>query len=270
LNFLEILMHKFALRRFEAGFASLALHAVGIALLFTLTASDTARNGVREAVRIVLPPDLLRYTAPPGSRSGGGGGERSPLPASKGRLPRAATRQFTPPLARVYNQSPMLTIEPTLVVASGLKLPQIDLPNYGDPLGRVGPPSGGPGSGGGIGSGGGGGVGSGDGPGVGPGRGGGVRSISVGGRRSPAAVISKIEPDYSDEARKARLQGIVVLQLEVDERGMPRNVIVVRPLGLGLDERAVEAVSKWRFRPAYRDGRPYVSTALVEVHFHLL
>ncbi len=51
---------------------------------------------------------------------------------------------------------------------------------------------------------------------------------------------------------------------------MPRNVTVVRPLGLGLDERAVEAVSKWRFRPAYRDGRPCASTALVEVHFHLL
>lgn len=140
-------MHKFALRRWGAGIASLLLHAA-VALLFTFTTSDTIRHSVRDAVRIALPPDLLRYTATPGPRGGGGGGERSPLPASKGRLPRAAARQFAPPLAIVYNRSPKLVIEPALVVASDMKLPQIDLPNYGDPLGRVGPPSGGPGSGG--------------------------------------------------------------------------------------------------------------------------
>ncbi len=262
-------MHKFALRRFEAGITSLLLHTAAVALLFTFTASDTVRNAVRNTVRIVLPPDAALH-AWPAKAGGGGGGGRSALPASKGRLPRAAARQFTPPSAVSLNESPKLVIEPTLVIASDVRLPQINLPNYGDPLGRIGPPSDGTGSGGGIGSGDGQGVGSGDGPGAGPGSRGGAGGLRAGGRRSALVVLLKVEPDYSDDARKAQLQGTVVVQLEVDERGMPRNLRVVRPLGLGLDERAIEAVSKWRFRPAYRDGRPSASTALVEVNFRLL
>lgn len=263
-------MHKFALRRLEAGFTSLLLHIAAVALLFTCTASDTVRNVVRNSVRIVLPPDAVIAQPDASRKGGGGGGNRSPLPASKGRLPRAAARQFTPPSVVPASSTPKLLIEPTIVVASNARLPEIDLPYYGDPLGRIGPPSDGPGSGGGIGSGDGGGVGPGEGPGVGPGRGGGIGGGRPVGRRTGPTVLLQVEPDYSDDARKAQLQGTVIVKLEVDEHGVPRNLKVVRPLGLGLDERAVEAVAKWRFRPAYRDGRPFVSTALVEVTFRLL
>jgi protein TonB len=261
-------MPKFALRRFEAGLASLLLHTAAIVLVFTFTASDTVRNAVRNTVRIVLPPDDSLHVWNP--KAGGGGGGRSPLPASQGRLPRAAERQFTPPSAVRLSESPKLLMEPALTIVGDVKLPQIELPDYGDPLGRIGPPSDGPGSGGGIGTGHGQGVGPGDGPGVGPGSGGGVNGFRAGGRRSPLTVLSKVEPDYSDDARKAQLQGTVIVELVVDEQGMPRNLKVVRSLGLGLDERALEAVSKWRFRPAYRDGKPSAAPALVEVTFRLL
>src|SRR5947199_350934 len=85
-----------------------------------------------------------------------------------------------------------------------------------------------------------------------PAGGGGVRpSGGAGGRGSvlPAALIWKIEPEYSDEARRAKVQGTVLLYLEVDEQGKPRNVHVRQGLGLGLDEKAVEAVTRWKFRP---------------------
>jgi len=79
-------------------------------------------------------------------------------------------------------------------------------------------------------------------------------------------LLYKVEPDYSDEARKARLQGLVVLRLEVDERGAPRNLEVVRSLGMGLDEQAVEAVARWRFRlPTARET--HRSLRFIEVNF---
>ena len=83
---------------------------------------------------------------------GGGGGDRSPLPASKGRLPKLAARQFTPPMAVVNNPNPKLIMEPTLVIPPDVNLPNVNMAQYGDPLGKIGPPSNGPGSGGGIGS----------------------------------------------------------------------------------------------------------------------
>jgi len=92
----------------------------------------------------------------------------------------------------------------------------------------------------------------------------------VGGGVSQPILIKKIEPEYSEEARKARFQGTVVLSIIVDDAGMPRNIRVVRPLGLGLDEKAVEAVQKWRFRPAYKDAKPVAVHATVGVNFRLL
>ena len=83
-------------------------------------------------------------------------------------------------------------------------------------------------------------------------------------------LIHKVEPEFSEEARKAKYQGEVVLSIEIAADGTPRILRVVSGPGLGLDEKAVEAVRQWRFKPAYRDGRPVDSTAMVEVHFHLL
>lgn len=260
----------------QAGLSSTLLHVSVLVLLFTVASSKTVQQAVKTTVSLVAPninpwtPDL-----PPKAdkmQGGGGGGDRSPLPASKGRAPRAAARQFVPPAAVVNNPNPKLLMEPTLVMQADAKLPNVDMPVWGDPLGKVGPPSNGPGSGGGIGSGSGGGIGPGKGPGYGPGEGGGMGGgvFRVGGGVSAPIAIYKIEPEYSEEARKAKFQGTVVLSIVVDETGMPRNFKVVKPLGLGLDEKAIEAVQKWRFRPAQKDGRAVAVLATVEVNFRLL
>jgi TonB family protein len=87
---------------------------------------------------------------------------------------------------------------------------------------------------------------------------------------SAPSLLSKVEPEYSEEARKAKHQGMVVLYVEVDPAGRPHNIKVVRSLGLGLDEKAMEAVSKWKFRPGLKDGKPVTVGATVEVTFRLL
>jgi TonB family protein len=83
-------------------------------------------------------------------------------------------------------------------------------------------------------------------------------------------VIYKVEPEYTEEARKARYQGTVILAIDVDEQGRATNVRVVQGLGLGLDEKAVAAIERWKFRPAIADGRAVRAPAVVEVNFRLL
>jgi protein TonB len=202
-------------------------------------------------------------------KGGGGGGERSPLPASQRRLAKAAKQPFTPPSATPRDTRPVLVMEPALVLPADVQLPTT-VAQLGDPLALPGPPSNGPGSGGGIGNGTQGGVGSGDGPGFGPGRGGGIAGLGRRGAVTAPALVYKIEPEYSEQARKAKYQGTVVLSIEVDEDGKPRAFPVVQGLGLGLDEKAIEAVSRWKFRPAYRDGRAVTAPATIEVNFRLL
>jgi periplasmic protein TonB len=204
---------------------------------------------------------------------GGGGGDRDKLPAPKGRLPKLAMEQFTPPAMVIRNDHPKLPMEPTVVVPPQVKIAQAALPNFGDPKAVIpnGPPSNGTGSGGGIGSGSGGGVGTGYGPGVGPGRGGGIGGgvFKVGGGVSAPRALSTPDPEYSEEARKAKYQGTVVLWLVVDPYGRPQNLRVARSLGLGLDEKAIEAVRQWKFEPAMKDGRPVAVQINVEVNFRL-
>jgi len=95
-------------------------------------------------------------------------------------------------------------------------------------------------------------------------------AYKIGNGVSAPAVLIKVEPGYSEEARQAKVQGTVLLSLVVDETGNPRDIRVVRPLGLGLDEKAVEAVAKWRFRPGLKDNQPVPVAAYVEVNFRLL
>jgi TonB family protein len=83
-------------------------------------------------------------------------------------------------------------------------------------------------------------------------------------------ILSKVEPKYSEEARKKKLQGSIQLSLIVDATGMPTQIAVLRPLGMGLDENAVEAVSQWRFAPGTKNGAPVAVYAQVEVTLHLL
>ena len=206
------------------------------------------------------------------NKGGGGGGNRSPLPASKGALPKVAPRQFTPPSAVIQNPNPKLTMDPTILAPPEVQMPNVNMSQYGDPLAKLGPPSNGPGYGGGIGSGHGGGVGPGGGGGYGPGSDGGFGggAFKVGNGVTAPIVLYKKEPEYSEEARKAKYQGTVVLYIEVDPSGRAVNPKVVRSLGLGLDEKALEAVRQWKFKPGYKDGRPVTVAATIEVNFRLL
>ena len=158
-----------------------------------------------------------------------------------------------------------------MVIPPQVKVPVVNLPNFGDPMAQVGPLSNGTGSGGGIGSGSGGGVGSGSGPGVGPGSGGGIGGgvFRVGGGISAPRILYQPDPEYSEPARKAKYEGTVVLGLIVGPDGRPRDIRVTRSLGMGLDEKAIEAVRQWKFEPARKNGQPVAVQINVEVDFRL-
>jgi len=91
----------------------------------------------------------------------------------------------------------------------------------------------------------------------------------VGGGVSPPRPLFSPNPEYSDEARKAKYQGVCVLSLIVGPDGLPWNIRVARSLGMGLDEKAIEAVKQWRFQPAMKDGKPVAVAINVEVQFRL-
>lgn len=264
--------------RSPAQAVSLVIHVLLVTILFAFGVKTAIEQVAEKKDTKLIATDLAPYTPTiqnkraGDSGGGGGGGDRSPLPPSKGRLPKPSLKQFTPPMAVVNNPDPKLVMEPTILAPPDVQLPTVNMSAYGDPLAKIGPPSNGPGSGGGIGTGRGGGVGSGRGGGYGEGEGGGVGGgvFRVGGGVSAPVPILKVEPEYSEEARKAKFQGVVLLAIVVDTNGRTRDVRVLRSVGMGLDEKAIEAVMKWRFRPGYKDNKPVAVTANVEVNFRLL
>jgi TonB family protein len=242
-----------------AGLTSLLIHSAVIAMILMLGTLKPVQRFMKESVTLIA-PSLKPYEAE--HRGGGGGGGRSPLEASKGKLPKPAPRQFTPP--RVDPTDSKLPMVPTIIG----EVPTIAANNYGDPLGKAGIPSNGTGFSGGIGSGIGGGIGPGTGPGANGGFGGSV--YRIGGGVSMPSIIHKVEPEYSEEARKAKWQGTVTLNVIVDETGHARNIQVSQSLGLGLDQKAMEAVERWLFKPAMKDGKAVAVFATIQVTFHLL
>lgn len=251
---------------------SFLLHTLMAVLLVASTSFVVShRNEIKATVTGVV-TDISPYILPPSkdrAGGGGGGGDRDKLEASKGAPPKFAREQFTPPAIVIRNPNPKLVMDPTVVGPPDLKLANGQI---GDPMSNIlGPPSNGTGSGGGIGSGSGGGVGSGRGPGVGPGWGGGIGggAYRVGGGVSAPRAIFAPDPEYSEEARKAKFQGTVVLWVEVGPDGRPRQIRVQRTLGMGLDEKAMEAVRTWKFEPARLNGQPVAVQINVEVNFRL-
>ncbi len=254
--------------------ASFALHAAAMALILTSGMWMVQHHDqVRQHVTVALLTDPSPYVLPPAPHEaggGGGGGDRDKLQASKGTAPRFAREQLAPPAIVIRNNDPKLAVEPTVIGPPNLKLPQSA--QLGDPLSSIiGAPSNGTGYGGGIGSGSGGGIGSGRGPGVGPGWGGGIGGgvYRVGGGVSAPRTLYDPEPEYSEEARKAKYQGVVVLWVVVGSDGRPREMRVQRSLGMGLDEKAMEAVKQWKFEPAKKDGQPVAVQVNIEVNFRL-
>jgi TonB family protein len=245
---------------------SALLHAAAIILILVVTSTrHTLLTHLAPVLHtpIYEPPALLL----PGS--GGGGGQRSALPVPKGQPPKAAPRVFALPVTVIRDAHPLLEIPPEALGIANPDVPLVDLAHMGSLTGRTGPVSGGPGCCKGVGSGNDG-VG-GDKSGLGAGGDGGTESGGVipKGMTKPV-LLSQTEPEYSEEARKARLQGTVVLSIVVTAGGQVSDIRVVRSLGLGLDERAVEAVKLWRFKAGTADGKPVSTRALVEVNFRLL
>ena len=204
---------------------------------------------------------------------GGGGGDHSIIDGSKGKLPKIEKDPITPPQVKTVINPP-LPAEPAINVQKNIQLPDNPtLPTLGvkDSV-NVKLASNGQGSGAGIGTGSGGGLGSGTGNGYGPGSGGNVGGgvYRVGGGISAPVPLNTVEAEFSDEARRAKYQGVCLISMIVDAHGMPQNPRVIRPLGMGLDEKALEAVRKYRFKPALKDGKTPVPVMItVEVNFRL-
>jgi len=254
---------------------AILLHAIvlGLIILFALQqwrmrALQRKQNMTAVDVKPFIPMTDKMKQAMGG---GGGGGTHSPVEASKGKLPDEAKTQITPPQILKIDH-PKLPVPATIVMPQEVKLPNANMPNIGMPNSpQVALASQGGGSGSGFGSGSGGGIGSGNGGGVGPGEGGGYGGgmMQVGGGVSAPVVIYSVDPEFSDEARRAKYQGICVVSLIVDTQGNPQNVKVVRALGMGLDEKAVEAAKQYKFKPAYYKGRPVAVTIDLEVNFRI-
>jgi TonB family protein len=199
-------------------------------------------------------------------QNGGGGGNHDRLPASHGNPPKASLDpQLVPPTVVLPKEPPKLAEPATVMVAPEVPLPQGG--PIGDPFSKFSIPSNGPGGGGGMGSG----CCDGIGPGTGPGVGDGPPGIFPAGKQGVTVpqVIFNPEPSFSDEARKAKAQGIVLLLLVVGKDGHPYDIRVGQSLGMGLDEKAIEAVNRWRFRPATLNGQPVATKIAVQVDFHL-
>jgi TonB family protein len=257
-----------------SGMLSLGVHALLIAglvipsLLVFRTPALVSTSVLLGNEQLILPP-MPKVDAKSGG--GGGGGMKTPTPPSKGQLPRGADKQIVPPMVEAKNLAPDLAVETTVIAPQLANL--VPLPNvaFGDPNGVIGPPSAGPGSGGGIGTGRGTGIGSGNGAGVGPGEGGGIGggAFSVGGGVSEPVPLTMNQPEYSDDGRKARVQGTVVLSIIVNPDGTVKFENVTRSLGYGLDQKAIEAVRRWKFIAGKKDGKPVPVRVEVLVNFSL-
>lgn len=248
--------------RREAFLFSLAGQALVLALLtyFTCCVLDDPPRISRRMLHADELPLIFS------GESGGGGGNLDKLPASQGNLPRASLDpQLLQPNVMQPKEMPRLPLEETIIAPPDIKIPQ---------SGQIGDPtsnfteflSNGPGEQG-IGPSCCGGVG----PSTGPHAGSGPPGIYPAGRGGVTVpeVIYNPEPSFSDEARKARQQGMVQLLVVVGKDGHTYDIRVAQSLGMGLDEKAIEAVGSWRFKPATFNGQPVASRILVEVDFHL-
>ena len=219
--------------------------------------------------------DLKDFTlfAPPSATAhgGGGGGNHELIDPMLGRAPKQELMPTVPPQIPMLD-NPRLPVDPAVAVQ--VKLPDnSSLPNIGAlkspnvnliSIGQGGPA--------GIGSHGTGGDGPGNGPGAGPGSngnyGGSVYTPGVGGVTQPVPIVFP-EAEFSDEARRSKYQGICLIAVIVDAHGYPQNPRVIRPLGMGLDEKAMEAVKRYRFKPALKDGKAVPVMITVAVNFRL-
>jgi len=241
----------------KSGATGILINLTVVALLIFLSTLKPVQRAIQAVIPLTAP--VMEHKPAPKKEISKGGGGSPDKAVTQAKLPKVAPKQFAPPKVPIEN--PKLTYSPSIVAPD---LPNVASVNYGDPLAGIGLP----GTGNGIGKG----IGSGRGNGVGPGSGGGIGggAYKIGGGVSAPKPTFQPEPEYSEEARKAKWTGSVRLSIVVDEKGIPQEIKVVKPLGLGLDEKAIEAVQKWRFLPGQKDGKPVPVEAIIDVTFHLL
>lgn len=273
-------------RKIEAGFLSMILHLAVVAGIYLAVHEWEKPAPKNENVVFVNNPIISPFEGDGrDGGGGGGGGKNQPMPPATGRMPETTRVQMIPPDPE--NPKPLMPAEDLLAQVASIQMP-IDIPqDQSLPIGDItAPPNGllssGPGSGGGIGTGKGTGVGSGTGAGVGPGSGGGMGGGSGGGIgsgvgpyvvgngvKAPQILVQTL-PNYTEEARKARAEGIVLIQAIIRKDGTVDSFKVLRGLGYGLDESAIQTISaKWRFKPGTYNGAPVDVQANIEVTFRL-
>jgi periplasmic protein TonB len=270
-------LDPFAVERSKASSViSFVLHAViigavlylGLRFHVVIPAAATKVTAVDFKLYAPPPPPKILPVAPL-QGGGGGGGAHQIVDPTKGRPPevRKLPPVLAPQILRI--DRPKMAAEPSMQV----KMPDSpNLPNLGMTQSpQIALASQGKGGGSGFGAGIGGGIGAGHGLGAGPGGGGGYGGgvMSVGGGVSAPVIVHSVDPEFTAEARTANFQGSVSIQLIVDSQGAPQNVRVVRHLGMGLDEKAIEAVRQYRFKPAMYEGHPVAVQLLIDVDFHL-
>ncbi len=231
---------------------------------------------------------------PEKAAGGGGGGREDQRPASFGKTPQASLtvpQVVAPDPNPPTIKNPSLPVPATVVADPSLVPPDARVLPYGDFKSKSNDPSSGPGSGNGIGTGTGGGIGPGEGGGIGPGRGGNIgggdRNDGGGGPgggggggdynrifsgkevNSKARVLSKPEPQYTEEARKNQITGTVVLRAVFTSGGQVTSIRAVSGLPFGLTERAIAAARQIRFTPATKDGRAVSMYIQLEYNFNL-
>lgn len=268
----EILAEK---RSPASSLLSFVIHAVVISLIGVLLINKIVHKPEKKPQLNVTDIDVKPFIpiTPKNSQSmggGGGGGDHDLVQVSKGKLPKFDREQITPPQI-IRNDNPKLPVPPSVVMPN-IKLPDANVPDLGMPSSsQVALASNGSGTGGGMGSGTGGGLGQGSGAGIGNGTGGGYGGglYHVGGGVSAPTLIYSVDPEFSDEARRAKYQGIVVVSLIVDAQGNPQHVRISRPLGMGLDQKALDAVRQYRFKPAFFQGHAVPVEIAVEVNFRI-
>jgi len=284
----ELLQERSQMRtkRMEAGALSVFLHiAIAALLVFMITNAPEPVQRLDDVIMVTNPVYLPFGGDGRDGGGGGGGGKGEQAPPATGRMPETARFQLVAP--DPTDPVPLAPAEDLMTSAATVVMP-IDIPqDQSLPIGDITAPpnysrSSGPGTGGGIGTGVGTGVGSGRGPGVGPGSGGGMGGGSGGGIGSgigpyvagngvtaPVAIIQPL-PAYTEEARKARAEGVVMIQAIIRRNGTVDSFKVIRGLGYGLDESAIQTIaSKWRFKPGTLNGVPVDVQANIEVSFRL-
>jgi len=274
----------------HVAFLAMFLLAAALGLLRAADSEETVDKP--EAIKLV-------FQALPGPGGGGGGGglkmAAPPSPAKieapkikKISSPVPPPRRTPPPPRPLFPPRPRPVDPPRIdpVVVAPPKPPAPPTPTVqapvvqvaADPVNAAGlpnakpaPPSAGPGTGGGAGTGTGAGLGSGSGGGIGPGSGGGTGGgpFQPGSGITPPTLVREVRPTYTDEARRRTIEGDVVLEIVVQQDGKVGNMRVLRSLGAGLDQKALEAVKQWRFTPARRQGDTVDVVVEVSVEFKL-